>query len=226
MKYLRERVLEPILIPLVALIVIAFGAVNLSRLFLATSHSGRAVLVATLISVLILAGAIVATTREHIDRGTLLAAAAVLGVVLGTTGFIAQEADLDHLAHEDDAEDTFTSEITVIAIDIDFPEKQVEAANGGGILVNYVNEGAIFHTWVVEGFEDVLKLETPGGAADRDVIALDPGDYTFYCDVPGHRAAGMEANLTVTQGAAEAGGETGAETGGETGGEAEEPAAE
>lgn len=220
MKYLRERVLEPILIPLVALIVIAFGAVNLSRLFLATSHSGRAVLVATLISVLILAGAIVATTRDHIDRGTLLASAAVLGVVLGTTGFIAQEADLDHLAHEEEGEATFTSELTVVAVDIDFPEKQVETANGGGILVNYVNEGAIFHTWVVEGLEEALKLETPGGATDSGVIALDPGEYTFYCDVPGHRAAGMEASLTVTQAAA---GE-GEGTGGETGAEGEEPA--
>lgn len=213
MKYLRERVLEPMLIPLVALIVIAFGAVNLSRLFLATSHSDRAVLVATLISVLILAGAIVATTREHIDRGTLLAAAAVLGVVLGTTGFIAQEADLDALDHGDGPGPTFTSELTVVAVDIDFPEKQVQTANGGGILVNYVNEGDIFHTWVVEGLEDALKLETPGGATDSGVISLEPGDYTFYCDVPGHRAAGMEASLTVTEAAAGGGGETGGEAG-------------
>ena len=37
----------------------------------------------------------------------------------------------------------------------------------------------------------------PGGTS-TDTVTLKPGTYTFYCPVPGHKAAGMKGTLTVT----------------------------
>lgn len=36
------------------------------------------------------------------------------------------------------------------------------------------------------------------GGSKRLTIKLKPGRYTFYCTVPGHRAAGMHGTLIVS----------------------------
>lgn len=67
----------------------------------------------------------------------------------------------------------------------------------GAVTLNYVNEGALVHTLLIEGIGG-FKLEVPSkGDTDSGNVALKPGRYTFYCDVPGHRPVGMEGTLVV-----------------------------
>lgn len=53
------------------------------------------------------------------------------------------------------------------------------------------------HTLLVEGMESEMRLFTAAAKYDTGSITLEPGTYTFYCDVQNHRADGMEGTLTV-----------------------------
>jgi uncharacterized cupredoxin-like copper-binding protein len=87
----------------------------------------------------------------------------------------------------------------VAAEDIKFPEDRYEAT-AGSVNLSYRNDGSINHTLVVDDVDDVdgFKLEVAGnGDEDQGSVDLGAGTYTMYCDVPGHRDAGMEATLEV-----------------------------
>jgi plastocyanin len=86
--------------------------------------------------------------------------------------------------------------IEVVARDIDFGEASYEAP-AGEVTFAYENEGTLVHTLLIDGVEG-FKLEVSSrGARDEGAVTLEAGDYTLYCDVPGHRDTGMEARLTV-----------------------------
>ena len=65
-------------------------------------------------------------------------------------------------------------------------------ATAGVIHIVQENAGATTHTFVIDGQDFKLTNDDSG---DVDLAA---GDYVFYCDIPGHRAGGMEGTLTVT----------------------------
>jgi hypothetical protein len=56
--------------------------------------------------------------------------------------------------------------------------------------------------------DEVIVKAAPGESATGEVT-LEPGEYTYYCSVPGHRTT-MEGTLTVEEGAGEAAGGGGA----------------
>lgn len=87
--------------------------------------------------------------------------------------------------------------LTVIAEDISFPSPTYQAGSGT-IDVVYENEGSIEHTLVIEDVEDFKLTVSSNGDVDEGTVELDAGTYTIYCDVVGHRAAGMEATLEVS----------------------------
>lgn len=67
----------------------------------------------------------------------------------------------------------------------------------GTVAIEYVNAGAIPHTLVIDGVNGVKLDVASKGDVDTGTVKLEPGTYTMYCDIPGHRQAGMEAPLTV-----------------------------
>lgn len=87
---------------------------------------------------------------------------------------------------------------TWVAIDIEYQEAPQEVA-AGTVEVELENQGNIEHNVVIEELDDRTILDALGGESDSGTVELEPGSYTYYCDVAGHRAAGMEGSLTVTE---------------------------
>jgi plastocyanin len=73
-------------------------------------------------------------------------------------------------------------------------DKDAYEAEAGTVDVTYQNTGSVAHTLLVKG-KSGFKLAV--GSTDEGSIDLDPGTYTLYCDIAGHEAAGMKAELTV-----------------------------
>lgn len=81
------------------------------------------------------------------------------------------------------------------AFDLGF-EGPTEVA-AGEVTVRLDNTGNLPHDITVEELGDRTIVEADGGGAEEATVSLEPGEYTFYCSVPGHRTA-MEETVEVT----------------------------
>lgn len=69
----------------------------------------------------------------------------------------------------------------------------------GSVTVNFDNPAALSHDVEIESQsgEEVGKTDLVAEGQASTTVDLQPGTYTFYCTVPGHREAGMEGTITV-----------------------------
>ncbi len=115
-------------------------------------------------------------------------------------------------------------ELSVAMRDIAFEPAELTGPAGEVIEISFRNEGALLHDFTIDGMDaDVMEMMSGSGAGvdmhmddDHDAaaramhLALDagqegrmrmrvhePGTYTYYCTVPGHREAGMVGTLTI-----------------------------
>lgn len=77
-----------------------------------------------------------------------------------------------------------------------FTEKAL-TATAGKVTIEFSNPSQVPHAVEIEG-ADGSETETVTGADAAPVtVDLKAGEYTFYCPVDGHEAAGMVGKLTV-----------------------------
>lgn len=69
----------------------------------------------------------------------------------------------------------------------------------GTVQIELTNESSVPHDVNVESQdgEDLGGTEVITSDTARTEVDLEPGTYTFYCSVSGHRDAGMEGTLVV-----------------------------
>ena len=110
-----------------------------------------------------------------------------LGVGLTLTACGDDDSDAGSATADGGSEQTITVKSTdALRFEPDHP-----VATAGVIHIVHENAGSTVHTFVLDGQDFKLTDDDDG---DIDLAA---GDYLFYCDVPGHRGAGMEGTLTV-----------------------------
>jgi plastocyanin len=76
----------------------------------------------------------------------------------------------------------------------------VLTAKAGNVTIDFDNPQPVAHDVRIEdsGGTDLGGTEVITDSEESATLkGLKPGEYTFYCSVPGHREAGMEGTLTV-----------------------------
>lgn len=85
---------------------------------------------------------------------------------------------------------------TITMRDIAFEPKEVTTPANTDVTVDLVNTGVIMHNFSIDALG--ISIDVAAGATEQTVINAAPGTYEFYCNVPGHKEAGMVGQLIVT----------------------------
>ncbi|HJL89310.1 MAG TPA: hypothetical protein QF905_03155 [Acidimicrobiales bacterium] len=86
---------------------------------------------------------------------------------------------------------------TTVVTATEFAYSPTRIAVDGGATFLLRNEGAVYHDLRIEGIDD-FSLEALPDEDATGSIELEVGTYVLFCSVPGHRDAGMVAELQVS----------------------------
>jgi uncharacterized cupredoxin-like copper-binding protein len=87
--------------------------------------------------------------------------------------------------------------VDIVAQDIFFEPKEVTIPANTDVTVNLPNEGAAPHNFSIDALG--IDVDMAPGATEAVVINAPTGEYEFYCNVPGHKEAGMVGTLIVSE---------------------------
>ncbi len=86
-------------------------------------------------------------------------------------------------------------QLTMSVFEFGFDPAQLTVVAMSETSVLMTNEGVAAHNFTIDALGIAIDLQ-PGESKQATLNAA-PGNYAFYCSVPGHRDFGMEGNLTV-----------------------------
>jgi plastocyanin len=200
---IKDRLLIPLILPWLCIAAVALYALNVSRIFLA-GDSTSALIIGTIITVSILLGATIISASPRLRTSSLAMIMGFVLVIVVSGGLLTLGPSLNN--GKGGAATGYvkpkgppTSTVSVAAgpgltfNGVAF--KGNYTAKAGVIEIDY--GGVSGHTLV---FTDpkLAGFELATSATKKGNVELKPGTYTFYCNVTGHRALGMQATLTVS----------------------------
>lgn len=87
-------------------------------------------------------------------------------------------------------------EIEVTARSFEFEPDEITVTAGEDIAIVLTSED-LLHDFTIDELDVHVAADPDDEPAAGGLRADEPGEYTFYCRVAGHRAAGMEGTLVV-----------------------------
>ncbi len=190
-RELRNRLMFPFEIPVLAAVVIGVVVVAFSRVLLAVSKIGSTV-VAIVVASVILGVAFLITSRPKLSSSLLTVVVAIGAIGLlggGIVGAVAGEREFE--AHEEEGdhggEGGAPVEIVVSASNTDdFDEAELTVPVGVPVLVVFENDqGGVQHNVHITEPVDLepLELITGPDSTEAELVFEEAGDYTYICDV-------------------------------------------
>ena len=98
-------------------------------------------------------------------------------------------------AGEGEAPAAAAESFEVVSVDIAFEPKQLTVPADQEVTLSLPNEGAAPHNFSIDAL-GVSVDQAPGESYEATLTAA-AGDYEYYCNVPGHKQAGMVGTLTA-----------------------------
>lgn len=208
---LMDRFITPVVLPVAAVAAIIFVVLNLSRALLAGTgggahegaeaaaegggHAALPVVIAAVITIAILVFASVFAAAKQMRRHTLAVFGAVAMGVVMFAGWLSVGDAQEKVAEastEPCSEPAGTLEIKAVSSSLTLDQAQYTAAAG---CLELTYGGDTGHTLV---FREPPPSPFPKfNGLGTETYVIPPGEYTVFCDVPGHDKT-MHATLTVT----------------------------
>jgi plastocyanin len=78
-------------------------------------------------------------------------------------------------------------------------DQKTLTTKAGTSTFTFDNPATLSHDFIIESEDgsELGRTDLISESSDTVTVDLQPGTYTYYCDVPGHREGGMEGTLTV-----------------------------
>jgi plastocyanin len=197
-----ERYLVPLVLPIVVVVGLVVFVLNLSRVFL-SGHGHIPTIVGSILTVVILVGATVLSNSSRLRSTSIALMTTLFALVIFTSGWLV----LGHSQEQGEASTPLAANGPSIDT-IDFQAlvslKFVPASltvSTGIYSVTLTNDAAGAHTLDFDDTETLfagLVVNNAGEKVSSRVFFGEPGEYTFFCAIPGHRTAGMVGTITVT----------------------------
>jgi plastocyanin len=197
---LWTRLILPFALPVVSAFAVLLWALNISRAFLAGDKTSALVIIC-IVLVAIMGGAAMMSAAPRMKTSSKLLFVAFAFAMIMSAGFISlgpsEAKDVAKAAGFVEPKGPAVATVEVDALPT-LKFQATEFTTKAGINdMKYIDKGGThtlqFTDPKLAGF---IVNVPPTGSRKVD---LQPGTYTIFCGIPGHRAAGMQATLTVTK---------------------------